>query len=89
MRFRRTLTVATAATLSVTAFIWGTTQREATEAVEHVIIQATSLDEATAAVTAVGGAITHELGIINAVGATLTTTQRAALETETDVRRIY
>ena len=79
MRFRRTLTVAAAATLSVTAFIWGTTNRVAPEAVESVIIQAASLEQAAAAVEAVGGEITHELRIIDAVGAQLTTQQRSDL----------
>jgi len=35
-------------------------------------VQAANLDGATAAVRAVGGEVTHQLGIINAVGAHLT-----------------
>ena len=63
---------AAVAAVSVAAFIWGTTERQATEAVESVIVQAQSLEQATAAVEAVGGEITHELGIISAVGADVT-----------------
>ena len=77
------------AAVSVAAFIWGTTERQATEAVESVIVQATSLEQARAAVEATGGAVTHELGIINAVGTTLTATQRAAVEADASVRHIF
>ena len=43
------------------------------------IVQGSSADQARTAVLALGGEITHELGIINAVGANLTISQRAAL----------
>ncbi len=36
-----------------------------------------------------GGAVTHELGVISAVGARLTPAQRAALEGHEAVARIY
>ena len=89
MRFGRALTIAAVTTLSVTAFIWGTTQREATEPVESVIIQAASVDEATAAVEAVGGNVTHELGIINAVAAPLSADQRSQLAGAANVTRVF
>ena len=41
------------------------------------------------AVEAVGGRVTHELGIIRAVGADLTPKQLAALRDHADVRRIF
>ena len=89
MRRRRLIwNGAAVAALSVAAFVWGTTERQETEATQSVIVQAASLEQATAAVEAVGGAITHELGIINAVGTTLTATQRAAVEVDASVRRI-
>ena len=81
MSFGRALKVtATVGTLSVAGFFWGTTgERQTTEAVESVIVQAASLEHATAAVEAVGGAVTHELGIIRAVAAEMTHSQRRAL----------
>ena len=55
----------------------------------RVIVQAA--DSATAAerVRAMGGVVTHELGIIDAVAAELTPAQRRALERQAAVRRIY
>ena len=44
------------------------------------IVQAASLETAVAAVQSVGGTITHELGIINSVGANLTPVQFARLQ---------
>ncbi|MCB9006677.1 MAG: hypothetical protein H6656_04760 [Ardenticatenaceae bacterium] len=44
------------------------------------IVQAVDMETAVAKVTQVGGTITHELGIINAVGADLTPAQFAVLE---------
>ena len=53
------------------------------------IIQAASTEIAAAAVEAVGGEVTHELGIIQAVGATLRPEQVETLERRSDVRRIF
>ena len=50
------------------------------------IVQGTDLAAATAAVRATGGAITHELGIIRAVGARLTLAQRDDLRSRAAVR---
>ncbi|MDA1094512.1 MAG: hypothetical protein O3A25_14740 [Acidobacteria bacterium] len=60
----------------------------ATETREAVLVQGSSLRAAIAAVCAVGGDVTHELGIINAVGATLTSNQLTALEAHDDSLRI-
>ena len=49
-------------------------------AVVSSLVQASSLAQASEAVNAVGGTITHELGVINAVGARLTGSQRDALQ---------
>jgi serine protease AprX len=65
--------VTTAALLGLAGFLWGTPpERRADDETRHVIVQAANLDGATAAVRAVGGEVTHQLGIINAVGAHLT-----------------
>ena len=50
------------------------------------IVQAASLEQAVGAVQDVGGEITHELGIINAVGARLTDGQRETLDALPQVR---
>ena len=50
------------------------------------IVQAASLEQAVGAVQDVGGEITHELGIINAVGAYLTDGQREVLGALPQVR---
>ena len=44
------------------------------------IVQAGSVETAVAAVQSVGGTVTHELGIINSVGANLTPVQFARLQ---------
>ena len=54
-----------------------------------LIVQATDLAGAARAVRSVGGTVTHELGIINAVGARLTAAQVEALRRSPAVRRIY
>lgn len=56
---------------------------------ETFIIQGTSLSGVKAAVSSAGGEITHELGVIHAVGAKLTTAQREALSTSNEVQRVY
>ena len=50
------------------------------ESVSTYIVQGDSLAEVKAAIIAVGGEITHELGIISAVGVELSAGQRAELE---------
>ena len=55
-------------------------------ATEARIIQGADLAAARAAVEAVGGAITHELGIIDAVGARLTPAQVETLRSTPGVR---
>ncbi len=52
-------------------------------ATSSFIVQAGSLAEAKAAVRAAGGSITHELGIINAVAATLSPAQARTLRANT------
>jgi hypothetical protein len=54
-----------------------------------VMVQGTDLATVIDAVRAVGGEITHELGIINAVGAQLTQTQIDRLETGPEKLRIH
>ena len=49
------------------------------------IVQAEHAEQAAVAVRSVGGEITHELGIIRAVGARLTAAQKAALESRSGV----
>ena len=54
-----------------------------------VIVQGRDLASAVAAVREAGGEITHELGIIQAVGARLTAEQRAELAASDDVTQLY
>lgn len=56
---------------------------------QSVIVQANHIAEAIAAVNDVGGRITHELEIINAVGAQVTASQRSVLIARRDVRSVY
>jgi len=53
---------------------------------ESVIVQATDMATAAALVRAVGGEVTHELGIIDAVGAKVTRAQLASIEAQPYVR---
>ena len=53
------------------------------------IVQGASLAEVRSAVEALGGEITHELGVIRAVGARLTPAQHQALRRSEAVRRLY
>ncbi len=55
-------------------------------ATETFIVQASSAAVARTAVEKVGGRVTHELGIINAVGAELTAEQREVLEETAGIR---
>ncbi len=59
------------------------------EATESYIIQGVSLAHVKTAVEAAGGEITHELGVIRAVGALLTERQRATLTDAGGVHRLY
>ena len=52
------------------------------------IVEGRSFDEASWAVQAVGGKITHELRIINAVAARLTAAQREKISTAAGVLRV-
>ncbi len=65
--------------------------REATleEPLQAVIVQGEDLDVLRAVVTAAGGTVTHDLAIIDAVGARLTPAQRADLERHDAVACIY
>ena len=56
---------------------------------EAYIVQSSDLDTAAAAVEAIGGRVTHELGVIDAVGSTLTTGQLAQLRAKPDLVRLY
>jgi hypothetical protein len=51
-----------------------------------VIVQAPDLQHAVRAVALAGGTVTHELGIIRAVGATLTPSQLELVKKVTNVR---
>ena len=59
------------------------------EEVGSFIVQGQDLAGVRAAVEAVGGAVTHELGIIKAVGTELTKRQVEALREMPNVRRVY
>ena len=82
------------ATLSLAGFLWGTVpERPASPPSQspmhrRVLVQGTNLAKAAMAVRAVGGEVTHELGIINSVGARLTPTQIRRLEASDDTLRI-
>ena len=56
------------------------------ESVVSVIVQGQDLSTVINAVDSVGATLTHELGIIAAVGARVNTSQRAALETTVGIR---
>lgn len=56
---------------------------------ESVIVQAESLEAAALAVERVGGTVTHELNRFRAVGATLSSAQRANLPAVLSEVRVY
>ena len=58
------------------------------ESTVAVLVQGSDLAAVAEAVRAVGGEVTHELGIINAVGARLTPTQIRRLEATDETLRI-
>ena len=64
-------------------------QDAAQEEVLSVIIQGSDIAALSAAVQGFGGDVTHELAIINAIGAELTTSQLRALKNTGLVKRIY
>ncbi len=53
------------------------------------IVQADDLETARSAVADAGGTVTHELGIIRAVGATLTSDQLEAVRSADGINRVY
>ena len=68
--------------LAVTLFFSSDDEINATTVVDQpssYILQGNSTDAVVAAVQSVGGTVTHELGIINSVAATLTSLQYEAL----------
>jgi serine protease AprX len=77
---------ATFTLLAVLGFAFGMSQAPAPAAESSYIVQGSSLEAVTEAVLAVEGEITHELGIINAVAATLTESEREALEERGDLK---
>jgi hypothetical protein len=66
--------------------ISNTTASNTTAMSTSYIVQAESLDVAKDAVEAIGGEITHELGIIHAVGAILSAEQLAQLAKNADLK---
>ena len=58
-------------------------------AAQSLIIKAATAEQAAERVEAVGGTITHRLGIINAVAAEITPAQRARLQDPAGSLRIY
>ena len=73
---------------AMTAVASTTVSRSATDPVTAYIVQGADIDAVAAAVRAVGAKVTHELGIINAVGAELTDQQAAELESQPIVTRL-
>ena len=82
------LLAALATSAAVILFLWQT-ELPLDEAPRSVLIQADTVSAAAGAVSSVGGKITHELGIIDAVAAELTTQQVEALQRMEGVSRIY
>ncbi len=74
------VTLVLVATMVLVAIQQDTTIQSQKQIQSSLIVQAEVAGAASSAVKAVGGEITHELGIINAVGARLTATQAAELE---------
>ena len=68
--------------------IEATVPNQTSESAVAVLVQGSDLAAVADAVRAVGGEVTHELGIINAVGARLTPTQRRRLEATDETLRI-
>ena len=60
----------------------------AVEQAAGYIVQAASVEAAAEAVAAVGGEVTHKIGTIQAVGATLLPVQVELLKRRSDVRRV-
>ncbi len=61
---------------------------DTTEVTARFIVRAESVEAAASAVKAVGGTVTHELGIIRAVSATLNAAQLRALRENPAIQRI-
>ena len=64
-------------------------ETESREAARSMIVQGRDVAAVAEAVRGAGGEVTHELGIIRAVGARLTPPQLTALSDSPAVRRIY
>jgi len=60
-----------------------------TEKTRSYIVQAADLAQAISSVAKVGGEVTHELGIINSVGALLTEKQVEALRAMAEIRKVF
>ena len=73
-------------TITVASIAFGMSQVPQPVTQSSYIIQGASLKEVMDAVIAVDGEITHELGIINAVAATLSNEQRETLEAVDELR---
>jgi serine protease AprX len=79
-------------TAGIAFFASSDTLREeapAPEATSSFIVQGGSLESIAAIVQSVGGDITHELGVIKAVGADLTAAEVSSLRAHPEVRRLY
>jgi len=75
--------------LAVSMSFWKPATDVVDEPTASYIVQGASLEEVTAVVSAAGGVITHELGVISAVAAELTARQVEDLRRHRDVRRVY
>ena len=82
--------IAAALPAGIAAFLFGLVLAFARPAdVDAYIVQGSDLGATRQAVEKVGGTVTHELGIIRAVGADLTARQVEALRALPGVRRVY
>ncbi|MGI9234454.1 MAG: hypothetical protein ACR2RD_12535, partial [Woeseiaceae bacterium] len=72
--------------LLATAAVFAAEKPEQTAAITSYIVQAETYLVAKEAVISVGGKITHELGIINAVGASLSVVQAGELSKDSRLK---
>jgi serine protease AprX len=83
------ITITLALSLALAALLaWPALQDRGVAETQSMIVKADSLERAIAAVEAVGGTITHELGIIDSVAGELTAEQVEALRARDGVRRV-
>ena len=80
------LTLLIVAALATIATTYNTQKDESTRS---YIVQANDLDQARSLVASVGAEVTHELGIVNAVGVQLSVMQVDNLRKMSGVRRVY